>query len=80
MHGDVRDAEDIAGVGRVDAVVECSAEPSVSAGGTSGVDFLVKTNLLGAFVCLEFCRRHDAQLVFLSTSRVYPIAPCGDSR
>ena len=34
----------------------------------------MKTNLLGAYVCLEFCRRNDAQLVFLSTSRVYPIA------
>ena len=74
VHGDVRDAGDIAGVGRIDAVVECSAEPSVIAGRNHDVDYLVKTNLLGAYVCLEFCRRHNAQLVFLSTSRVYPIA------
>ena len=57
VHGDVRDAEDVAGVGRVDAVVECSAEPAVSAGSEGGVDFLVKTNLLGAFACLELCRQ-----------------------
>ena len=75
VHGDVRAAEDVAAVGQVDAVVECSAEPSVVAGIDGGLDYLVQTNLIGAHVCLEFCRRHDAQLVFLSTSRVYPVAP-----
>ena len=33
-----------------------------------------ETNLVGAFNCLELCRRDDAHLVFLSTSRVYPMA------
>jgi CDP-paratose 2-epimerase len=74
VHGDVRDAADLTAVGRVDALVECSAEPSATAGIDGSLDYLVKTNLLGAHVCLEFCHRHDAQLVFLSTSRVYPIA------
>jgi CDP-paratose 2-epimerase len=74
VHGDVRDAEDVMGVGAVDAVVECSAEPSVLAGVEGGLDRLIKTNLFGAYSCLELCRRHDAQLLFLSTSRVYPVA------
>src|SRR5688572_17351143 len=74
VHGDVRDAEDLAEGGPVDAVVECSAEPSVLAGIDGGLDRLVKTNLLGAYTCLELCRRHGAQFVFLSTSRVYPVA------
>ena len=34
---------------------------------------MMGTNLVGAYACLELCRRHDAQLVFLSTSRVYPV-------
>jgi CDP-paratose 2-epimerase len=74
VHGDVRAADDLAAVGPVDAVVECSAEPSVLAGvdGT-GLDRMIGTNLVGAYACLELCRRHDAQLVFLSTSRVYPV-------
>jgi CDP-paratose 2-epimerase len=74
VHGDVRAADDLLAVGPVDAVVECSAEPSVLAGvdGT-GLDRMVGTNLFGAYACLELCRRHDAQLVFLSTSRVYPV-------
>jgi CDP-paratose 2-epimerase len=76
MHGDVRAADDLTAVGQIDAVVECSAEPSVMAGvDGSGLDRMVGTNLVGAYTCLELCRRHDAQLVFLSTSRVYPIGP-----
>lgn len=76
VHGDVRAADDLAAVGQIDAVVECSAEPSVLAGTDGhGLDRMVGTNLVGAFTCLELCRRHDAQLVFLSTSRVYPHGP-----
>ena len=37
--------------------------------------YLIHTNLLGAANCLEYARRHGAALVFLSSSRVYPIAP-----
>lgn len=48
------------------------------AGVTDGVDYLFGTNLVGAFHCLELCRRHDAQLVLLSTSRVYPVAALRD--
>jgi CDP-paratose 2-epimerase len=72
VRGDVREADDLTAVGAVDALVECSAEPSVLAGVDGAVDYLVHTNLLGAYACLEHCRRHDAQLVFCSTSRVYP--------
>ncbi|MGN6798796.1 MAG: NAD-dependent epimerase/dehydratase family protein [Gaiellaceae bacterium] len=72
VRGDVREPRDLQAVGPVDALVECSADPSVLAGVDGAVDYLVHTNLFGAYVCLEHCRRHDAQLVFLSTSRVYP--------
>jgi CDP-paratose 2-epimerase len=45
----------------------------------SGVDgdtgYLVHTNLTGAYNCLELARRDSAFFVFLSTSRVYPVAP-----
>ncbi len=74
VHGDVRETDDLVTVGRIDAIVECSADPSVLAG-TQGDDpgYAVKTNLMGAFHCLELARRHDAQIAFLSTSRVYPV-------
>jgi CDP-paratose 2-epimerase len=74
VHGDVRERADIAAVGEVQCLIEASAEPSVLAGLDGGLDHLVGTNLVGAFNCLEVCRRHHAQLVFLSTSRVYPVS------
>ena len=73
-HGDVRSLADLLDLGHVDAIVECSAEPSVMAGVGGSPDYLVQANLIGAYHCLELARRTGAQLVFLSTSRVYPVA------
>jgi len=75
VHGDVRELEDLDSVGETDAMVECSAEPSVMAGIDGSPDYLIRSNLEGAYHCLEFARRRRAFLVFLSTSRVYPVAP-----
>ena len=72
-HADVRSQADVLAAGEVDAIVECSAEPSVLAGVGGSPDYLVQTNLVGAYHCLELARRERAQLVFLSTSRVYPV-------
>jgi CDP-paratose 2-epimerase len=69
-HADVRQPDDLARVGEIDALVECSAEPSVMASG----DVIVPVNLTGAYHCFELAARHGAQVVFLSTSRVYPVA------
>jgi CDP-paratose 2-epimerase len=73
IHGDVREAGDLMAVPRIGALVECSAEPSVLAGYGVEADYVVRTNLLGAYHCLELARRDDAIFVFLSTSRIYPI-------
>jgi CDP-paratose 2-epimerase len=73
-HGDVREQDDLATAGGFDAMVECSAEPSVLAG-FADTSYSVQTNLVGAFNCLEQARRENAFVVFLSTSRVYPVAP-----
>ena len=74
VHGDVRDRADLEATGAIDVLVECSAEPSVMAGMDGSPDYVVRTNLLGAYHCLEHARRHGAAFVFLSTSRVYPVA------
>ncbi|MFN2471692.1 MAG: NAD-dependent epimerase/dehydratase family protein [Gaiellaceae bacterium] len=73
VHADVRELADVLAVSSVDAVVECSAEPSALAGLGGETDYVVRTNLLGAYHCLELARRDAAQMVFLSTSRVYPV-------
>ncbi len=74
VHGDVREPADLAAAGDFEAMVECSAEPSVLAG-FADASYSVQTNLLGAFNCLQRAREENAFVVFLSTSRVYPVAP-----
>ena len=80
VHGDIRLLEDLLELGEIDVLLECSAEPSVLAGFDGSPDYVVKTNLLGAYNCLELARRRGAYLVFLSTSRVYPVAPLEELR
>lgn len=75
MHGDVRIAGDLLAVDELDVLLECSAEPSVLAGLDGSPDYVVQSNLLGAYNCLELARRRGAYMVFLSTSRVYPLEP-----
>jgi CDP-paratose 2-epimerase len=73
-HADIRLAPDLEAFDRLDAVLECSAEPSAMAGMDGRADYLVQANLVGAYNCLELARRNRARVVFLSTSRVYPVA------
>lgn len=78
VHGDIRVREDLEAAGGFDVVIECSAEPSVHAGQSGSPSYVVGTNLIGTINCLEAARRNRAGLIFLSTSRVYPIDPlCG---
>jgi CDP-paratose 2-epimerase len=75
VRGDVREPGDLAGLPELTALIECSAEPSVMSGTDGDTSYLVHTNLTGAYNCLELARRDGAFLVFLSTSRVYPVEP-----
>ena len=73
FHGDIRNKEDFEAAGKADVLIECSAEPSVMAGYNSSPDYLLNTNLLGTINCLEYTRKCGADIIFLSTSRVYPV-------
>jgi len=75
VHGDIRNPEDLDSAGPFDLLLECSAEPAVTAGYGESPRYLIDTNLLGTVNCLEAARKHKADVVFLSTSRVYPLAP-----
>ena len=72
--GDVRILDDLLALEPTEALIECSAEPSALAGVDGNPGYVVRSNLVGAYHSLELARRHRAQLVFLSTSRVYPVA------
>jgi CDP-paratose 2-epimerase len=80
VHGDVREPADLVAIAEIDAIVECSAEPSALAGLRGDARYVVDANLVGAHNCLELARREGAQLVFLSTSRVYPYATLDRAR
>ena len=74
MHGDVRSPSDLDPTAfPVDTIIDCSAEPSVLAG-FSSPQYVLQTNLVGTMNILELARQVQARLLFLSTSRVYPIA------
>jgi CDP-paratose 2-epimerase len=74
VHGDIRNIEDLLAIQPApDLIVECSAEASVLAGYGGSPEYLIRTNLLGCFHCLELARRCKADFFFVSTSRVYPI-------
>lgn len=74
VHGDIRMYDDLESAGDVDLVIECSAEPSVLAGyGDDSPNYVLNTNLVGTLNCLELTRRRGAGIIFLSTSRVYPM-------
>lgn len=76
-HGDIRMASDFESLPQVDWVIDAAATTSVTAGidGRTSSRQLVENNLLGTLNILEYCKRHSAGLVLLSTSRVYSILP-----
>ncbi len=75
VHADIRRPDDLAFPGlRFDLLVDCSAEPAVLAAYEGGPAAVIDTNLTGTVNLLEVARRHGADVVFLSTSRVYPVA------
>lgn len=74
LHGDIRNPEDFAAIEGADVVIECSAEPSILAGYGASPTYVINTNLGGTVNCLEFARGCGAATIFLSTSRVYPMA------
>jgi CDP-paratose 2-epimerase len=73
VHGDIRCVEDLDQLPRFDLLIDCSAEPSVLAGISGSPARVIQNNLSGTLNCMEAARRHEAALLFLSTSRVYPI-------
>lgn len=77
FHGDIRCTSDFEALPPVDWVIDAAANPSVLAGidGQSSSRQLVEHNLGGTVNILEYCRRHAAGFILISTSRVYSIPP-----
>ncbi len=70
VHGDVRNAEDLTPLPRVDAICETSAQPSAIDGYANPL-YDLSNNTLGLVNVLEKARRDDAILIFWSTNKTY---------
>jgi CDP-paratose 2-epimerase len=79
LHGDIRNAEDLADIHDIDFVIDASADPSVLSGINSPVMPLINSNLMGTVNCLELADKLKASFIFLSTSRIYPIQTLEDA-
>lgn len=78
VRGDVRDMAALSAIESVEFIIDCAAEPSVMAGTAgSGIDAkdVIDINLVGTVNVLQLARRDKSFLIFLSTSRIYPIEP-----
>lgn len=76
-HADLRCPEDIDDLPAADWVIDASAQASVLAGieGVAGSRQLLNHNLVGTINLLEYCKKHRAGIILLSTSRVYSVEP-----
>jgi len=77
FHGDIRMASDFEALPKADWVIDAAANPSVLAGtdGNTSSRQLIEHNLIGTVNILEYCKKHGAGFIMLSTSRVYSIKP-----
>ena len=75
IHGDLRTIEDVDSLPAVDWVIDAAAKPSVlgGIGDAESSRQVVENNLCATIHLLEYCKRHGAGFILLSTSRVYSI-------
>jgi CDP-paratose 2-epimerase len=72
IHADIRNQEDLNFECNTDIIIDCAAEPSVLAGLEADPWYLINTNLVGTVNTLKIALKNKADVVFISTSRVYP--------
>ena len=75
LEADLRDRDLVQRWPQADWVIDCAANTSVLAGRgePSASQSLMDHNLIGTIHLLEYCKRHQAGLVLVSSSRVYSI-------
>ena len=69
---DVENFKKIFKLQKFDLIIDCCAEPAIEAS-RKYPDRVINTNLLGTYNLLKKCIKDKANIIFLSTSRVYSI-------
>jgi CDP-paratose 2-epimerase len=75
IHGDIRQSSDFENLPAAEWVIDAAANPSVLAGIQAGFSSrqLFEHNLSSLVNVLEYCKKHSAGLILVSSSRVYSI-------
>ncbi len=73
IHGDIRNKEDLDLDFEPTFIIDAAAEPSVITGTASALNYVLNTNLNGTLNTLELAAKCKSKIIFLSTSRIYPI-------
>ena len=75
IHGDIRNKEDLDLDFEPTFIIDAAAEPSVITSTTSSLNYVLNTNLKGTLNTLELAAKYKSKskIIFLSTSRIYPI-------
>ena len=69
---DIKNYKKISKLQKFDLIIDCCAEPAIEIS-TKEPDRIINTNLIGTFNILKKCKKDRANIIFLSTSRVYSI-------
>ena len=73
IHGDIRNKEDLDLNFEPHFIIDAAAEPSVITTNASALNYVLNTNLNGTLNILELAAKYKSKIIFLSTSRIYPI-------
>ena len=69
---DISNYNKIAKLPKFDLIIDCCAEAAVEIS-KKNIDKVVNTNLLGTLNILKKCKNDNTKIIFISSSRVYPI-------
>ena len=69
---DIYDYTKIQKLPKYDLIIDCCAEAAVEVS-KKNIDGVINTNFLGTFNILKKAKKDKSKIIFLSTSRVYPI-------
>ena len=72
INKDISKAKNLLNIKKIDLIIDCCAEPAIEQS-KKEVDRVFNTNLLGTLNILKKCVRDKANIIFLSSSRVYSI-------
>ncbi len=70
---DIKNYKKIISLSKFDLIIDCCAEPAIEASHREP-DRVFNTNLIGTFNILKKCIKDKANIIFLSSSRVYSIS------